>query len=312
MSGNGIKIGVAVCVVAVAALVGGQQYANSVAKTQADKMIEEASSTMDIKYASVKGNLLGGGMKMQDITATPIGEDITIQIKELELSGYDINQTFQTSMCMNVQGISVPLKKFYDETSELKSLGYGEHLVGEFTSCYDFNLKKKTFKIEEYSIDIKDVGAASFSAKIGDIELGFSDAELKEKSNDELFASIAESAEENPMLLLGALASVSLSRAELKLTNDGLLQRVKKGIAKENESTVEATTLKMIGYINDFVEGESKAVSKLRKLLIDIAKGNSDTIRVTVKPKKAVTSDVMNNVNDLDDLVKVFGVKISD
>jgi len=303
---KGLVIGAAIVVCIAGGVFATQQAANSKVKKELDLSIADVAEYVSIEYDDVSTSLLSKSVSIKNLKIAEKDSSKTLQISELSVSNWKVGSKAQTDLCVDMNGIDIPLAELYAEAPEMKKLGYGDIVNGNVSWCYKYDLKGGTLALNGLEMSIDKVGAVSFSIVLSNLDLGI---DITGKTDDEVLEEAVKQFEVNPMMALGMLTKIALTSAEIKYIDAGVVPKWLDMIEANEQVTRKEMRAKLSRELEQNMGGTEKRTVQARKSLMNFF-DNPNVIRVIIAPKKPVSIMSLQALRTPDDIMDRLDLRV--
>ncbi len=221
--------GIAVIVVVVAAAwFGGTAWLNSRARVEAERIAADLREEgVEARWQQIKVNPLSRTTTLTGLTLTgKDGQRFTAE--KLLLSDLDLENDPPTHATAQLINFTAP--KDDDRRAALQWLGYTTPPKKDFTLSWHWDEETAGLTVDQMTTEAKEIGSCSLTATFGNVDL--------------------EKLADRKTLLMHGL-SITLSKATLTCSDDGVTARYLKAAATEKDVTIEQIKSEIIANVEE-------------------------------------------------------------
>jgi hypothetical protein len=281
-----VAVGLGVVGGAIALAVGGQAFASHMATKEIDSAIANVSELVTVDYKKVNASLLGRGTRVEDVSITPLGSTVPIQVDEVVVYKYDKKGEVPTYVSMAVNGMALPAAAA-GEATPLQPLGYDKDLSVDFATEYQYQEKEQALQLKKFKVGAAEVGDL-------DLTLHLSNVPIDEGALDNY-----------PMSLLGAV----FHEAKLTYKDDSLVSRMFDTAAAAQGVSVDEFKKEAIANLETSLAAGEEGLSKELVKEITAFINNPDEFSLTMSPKEPVPFSSLMGVGGTDEMIELLNVK---
>ncbi|MEW5910545.1 MAG: hypothetical protein AB1659_12135, partial [Thermodesulfobacteriota bacterium] len=214
-----IRIGIGAvlgAVILAAGYLGISHYLEVLAGRKVDDIIQKTSGFMDIGYRHVDVDFIGWNTHIRGVTLSPVGETEKIGIEDIAVYRIREHRDGSLDVQMALNGIRIKGEDLSQDGQALDVLGYRE-IKADMEIDFRYHGEKKELNLKTLRLGAEGMGDAEFSLDLSNFELD----------------------PEKGILILFMIPRIQIHKARIAYTDDSLVKRIIRLIAKKEGRTPE-------------------------------------------------------------------------